>query len=123
MLAEFGTLSLKEVLAPAMEMAEGYAMERETADSIEGDKEQIKKWPYSRKILLPHPGESREAPYPGEIFRQPDLLLTLKKLVAAEQQALQNGKIAKRRSTPPMIVFTAAISPANSSAAARNRAA
>ncbi len=95
MLAEFGTLSLKAVLAPAMEMAEGYPMERETADSIEGDKEQIKKWPYSRKILLPHPGESREAPYPGEIFSQPDLLLTLKKLVAAEQQALQNGKDRK----------------------------
>ena len=96
MLAEFGTLSLKEVLAPAMEMAEGYAIERETADSIERDKEQIKGWPYSRKILLPHLGESREAPYPGEIFRQPELLQTLKKLVAAEQQALKNGKNRKK---------------------------
>jgi gamma-glutamyltranspeptidase/glutathione hydrolase len=95
MLAEFGKLSLKEVLAPAMEMAEGYAIERETADSIERNKEQIKSWPYSQKILLPHLGESREAPYPGEIFRQPELLLTLKKLVAAEQQALTKGKNRK----------------------------
>ncbi|MBN2400414.1 MAG: gamma-glutamyltransferase [Candidatus Aminicenantes bacterium] len=96
MLAEFGKLSLKDVLAPAMEMAAGYAMEKETADSIERNKEQIKNWPYSKKILLPHPGESREAPYPGEIFRQPDLLLTLKKLVAAEQQALKKGKNRKQ---------------------------
>jgi len=96
MLAEFGTLSLKAVLAPAMEMAEGYAIERETADSIERNKEQIRSWPYSRRILLPHAGESREAPYPGEIFRQPELLQTLKKLVAAEQQALQEGKNRKQ---------------------------
>ncbi|MCX6558259.1 MAG: gamma-glutamyltransferase [Candidatus Aminicenantes bacterium] len=96
MLAEFGKLSLKDVLAPAMEMAEGYAIERETADSIEREKELIKDWPYSRKILLVHPGESREAPYPGEIFRQPELLQTLKKLVAAEQQALKNGQDRKK---------------------------
>jgi len=95
MLAEFGKLSLKDVLAPAMEMAEGYAIERETADSIERDKAEIKAWPYSRKILLVHPGESREAPYPGEIFRQPELLQTLKMLVAAEQQALKKGKSRK----------------------------
>ena len=95
MLAEFGKLSLKEVLAPAMEMAEGYPMERETADSIETYKEEIKKWPYSTKILLPHLGESREAPVPGEIFRQPELLQTLKKLVEAEQQALKKGKNRK----------------------------
>jgi gamma-glutamyltranspeptidase/glutathione hydrolase len=96
MLAEFGELSLKDVLAPAMEMAEGYAIERETADSIERDKEEIKAWPYSKKILLPHLGESREAPYPGEIFRQPELLQTLKRLVAAEQQALKEGKGRKK---------------------------
>lgn len=95
MLAEFGRLSLKEVLAPAMEMAAGYPMERETADSIETHKQEIKKWPYSTKILLPHLGESREAPYPGEIFRQPELLQTLKKLVETEQQALKNRKNRK----------------------------
>lgn len=95
MLAEFGKLSLKDVLAPAMEMAEGYAIEKETADSIERNKEQIKGWPYAKNILLPHLGASREAPYPGEIFRQPELLQTLKKLVAAEQQALKKGKNRK----------------------------
>ncbi|MEE4281691.1 MAG: gamma-glutamyltransferase, partial [Pseudomonadales bacterium] len=45
MLAKYGTLSLKEVLAPAMEMAEGYPMEAQTANSIERMKEEIRQWP------------------------------------------------------------------------------
>src|SRR6266576_1926928 len=35
MLAEYGTLTLAEVLAPAVEMADGYPIEAETANSIE----------------------------------------------------------------------------------------
>jgi len=95
MLAEFGTMSLKEVLKPAMEMARGYPIEKQLADSIEGSKDKIKQWPYSKKVLLPHLGQEREAPYPGEIFRQPDLLKTLEKLVAAEDKALAEGKSRK----------------------------
>ncbi|MDZ7362592.1 MAG: gamma-glutamyltransferase family protein [candidate division KSB1 bacterium] len=95
MLAEFGTMSLKQVLAPAMQMAEGYPIEAQTANSIEREKEKIKQWPYSKKVFLPHLGEKREAPQPGEIFRQPDLLGTLQKLVDAEQQALAAGKSRK----------------------------
>jgi len=92
MLAEYGRLSLKDVLAPAMQMAEGYPIEQELADAIERQKARIKEWPYSRKLFLTHPGEAREAPRPGEVFRQPDLLETLKKLVDAEQQALAAGR-------------------------------
>jgi len=95
MLAEFGTMSLKQVLEPAMQMAEGYPIETETANSIERGKDKIKQWPYSKKVLLPHLGEKREAPQPGEIFRQPDLLSTLTKLVEAEQNALAAGKTRK----------------------------
>src|SRR5512132_3767044 len=36
MLAEYGTLSLGEVLAPAIEMADGYPIEAQTANTIEG---------------------------------------------------------------------------------------
>ncbi len=96
MLAEFGTLSLAEVLEPAMQMAEGYPIEAQTANSIENNKDRIKGWRYSREVFLPHLGDAeREAPYPGEIFRQPDLLATLQKLVDAEQQALAGGKTRK----------------------------
>lgn len=95
MLAEFGTLSLKDVLEPSIQMAKGYPIEKQLADSIERGKERIKEWPYSREVLLPHLGEEREAPHAGEIFRQPDLLDTLEKLVKAEQKALDEGKSRK----------------------------
>jgi gamma-glutamyltranspeptidase/glutathione hydrolase len=95
MLAEYGTLSLGEVLAPAIQMAEGYPIEAQTANSIERQKDEIKKWKYSRELFLTHAGEAREAPEPGEIFVQKDLAATLRKLVEAERQALQAGKSRK----------------------------
>jgi gamma-glutamyltranspeptidase / glutathione hydrolase len=95
MLAEWGTMSLAQVLAPAIEMADGYPIEAQTADAIEREKDWIKRWTYSRALFLTHPGEAREAPVAGEIFRQPDLAATLRKLVEAEQQALTAGKSRK----------------------------
>jgi gamma-glutamyltranspeptidase/glutathione hydrolase len=95
MLEEFGTLSLAEVLAPAIELADGYAIDAETADKIERFKDKLKEWPYSKQVLLPHLGEAREAPRAGEIFRQPDLAATLRKMVEAERQALAAGKSRK----------------------------
>jgi gamma-glutamyltranspeptidase/glutathione hydrolase len=95
MLAEYGTMSLKEVLTPAMQMAAGYPIEAQTANSIERGKNMIKQWPYSKAVLLTHPGEQREAPEAGEIFKQNDLLETLRKMVEAEQQALKKGKSRK----------------------------
>jgi gamma-glutamyltranspeptidase / glutathione hydrolase len=95
MLAEYGTMSLKQVLTPAIQMAEGYPMEAETANGIEKYKEHIKQWPYSKAVFLTHLGENREAPEAGEIFRQQDLLQTLNKMVEAEQLALKKGKTRK----------------------------
>jgi gamma-glutamyltranspeptidase/glutathione hydrolase len=95
MLAEWGKLSLKEVLDPAIQMADGYAIEAQLANTIERHKELLKKWPYSKTVFLTHPGEAREAPQAGEVFRQPDLAATLRKLVDAEQQALKAKKTRK----------------------------
>ena len=60
MLAEYGKLSLKEVLAPAMQMADGYPIEAKTANAMERYKGQLKEWPYSKAVFLTHPGEVRE---------------------------------------------------------------
>lgn len=95
MLAEYGTMNLKDVLAPAMQMAEGYPIEAQAANAIERHKDRIREWPWSKKVFLVHEGEDREAPWPGEIFRQTDLLATLQKLVEAEQKALSKGKSRK----------------------------
>src|SRR5437667_7893739 len=92
MLAEYGKLSLRDVLEPAIRMADGYAIEEETANSIERNKGWLKQWRYSRAVMLPNPGEARESPQAGEIVRKTDLAATLRKLVDAEQQALRQGK-------------------------------
>ncbi|MEN0052200.1 MAG: gamma-glutamyltransferase [Mucilaginibacter sp.] len=92
MLVHYGTMSLGQVLAPAMHMAAGYAIEAQAANTIERDKTMLKQWPYSKKIFLTHLGEQREAPEPGEIFVQKDLLQTLTKMVDAEKAALKKGK-------------------------------
>jgi gamma-glutamyltranspeptidase/glutathione hydrolase len=127
MLAEYGKLSLKDVLEPSIQMADGYAIEAEITNRIENEKARIKQWPYAKSVMLTHlsgtaagatTGDTpvapqgatpshdqvvatttttgpREAPEPGEIFRQADLAATLRKLVEAEQAALRAGKNRK----------------------------
>jgi gamma-glutamyltranspeptidase/glutathione hydrolase len=96
MLAEYGTLSLAQVLAPAIELADGYPIEAQAADGIERWKDELRKWPESRRTFLVHEGKSRAAPQAGEIFRQPDLAATLRKLVDAEAKALASGANRKQ---------------------------
>ena len=95
MLAEWGTLGLKDVLEPAIQMAEGYPIETQLVNTLERDKAKLKDWPYSKAVFLPHLGEAHEAPEPGEVFKQLDLAATLNKLVETEQAALKAGKTRK----------------------------
>jgi gamma-glutamyltranspeptidase / glutathione hydrolase len=92
MLQEYGTLSLAEVLQPAIELADGYPIDAETVANIQFWREKLKEWPYTREVMLPHLGTAHEPPRAGEIFRQPDLAATLRKLVESEKQALAAGK-------------------------------
>jgi len=95
MLAEYGTMSLEEILQPSIEMAKGYPIEAQAANSIERNKDEIKKWKYSRNIFLTKEGQDREAPSEGEIFIQKDLQETLLKLIESEKYALKQGKDRK----------------------------
>ena len=96
MLANYGTMSLEQVLTPAMQLAAGYPIDAQTANSMERNKQRIKEWQYSKKVFLPHQGEKREAPEAGEIFVQKDLLQTLNKMVEAERAALKKGMSRKQ---------------------------
>ena len=96
MLAEYGTLSLAQILAPSIEMADGYPIEQQAADTMERYKDELRKWPESRRTFLVHEGQARAAPRAGEIFRQPDLAITLRKLVESETQALKTGANRKQ---------------------------
>jgi len=95
MVAEFGNLSLAQVLAPAIQMAEGYPLEASQAANIERRRPIIERWSYSRDVFLtrtdPDNPEQRLGPLAGEIFRQPDLKRTLERLVEVEARALADG--------------------------------
>ena len=89
MLAEWGRLTLGAVLAPAIEMADGYPVEAQLVGRIAAERERLAGWPFSRRVFL---SEDGEPPAPGSLFRQPDLARTLRRLVAAERAALDAGK-------------------------------
>ena len=91
MLAEYGKLSLAEVLAPAIEMADGYPIEAQVIGRITAERKRIEEWPHSKTVFLP----GGNPPKPGQVFKQPDLAATLRKLVETEKQALAAGKNRK----------------------------
>jgi gamma-glutamyltranspeptidase/glutathione hydrolase len=93
MLAEWGKLSLKDVLAPAIQMADGYPVEAQLIRSITRDKKWITQWKYSPAVFLQNAGD---VPEPGQLFVQKDLAATWRKLVETEQQALKSGKTRKQ---------------------------
>jgi gamma-glutamyltranspeptidase/glutathione hydrolase len=90
MLAEYGKLSLADVLAPSIDLADGYPIEQQLVSTVTRQRDWLLKWPESRRVMLPRPGD--RPPAAGEIFRQPDLAATLRKLVEAEKEALAAGK-------------------------------
>jgi gamma-glutamyltranspeptidase/glutathione hydrolase len=93
MLAEFGTMSLADVLAPALDMAAGYPIEEVQSETIQDYAPLLNIWEHSRKVFLQNNGR---APEPNSMFRQPDLHATLTKLIDAERMALAAGKDRKQ---------------------------
>lgn len=86
---KYGTMSLKEVLAPAIDYAEhGYPMDRTLAAAIAGAQKRLMQAPTTAKLFFPD-GKTLKT---GDTFKNPDLANTLKKLVEAEQAALKKGR-------------------------------
>ncbi|MDE2662193.1 MAG: gamma-glutamyltransferase family protein [Gemmatimonadota bacterium] len=89
LLDRFGTMSLAQVLAPAIDYAEnGHPIEASVVAAIESHRELFESFPSSRRMFLPR----GRVPEPGETFRMPDLANTLRKVVEAEQAALAAGR-------------------------------
>ncbi len=87
-LERFGTMSIAEVFAPAIEYAEqGYPIDPKLAQSIARGRNTLAKYPTSAKIFLPN-GTPLQA---GDLLKNPDYAATLRKLVEAEEQALAKG--------------------------------
>ena len=89
-LREFGTKSFGEIIAPAIDLADGFAIDQMRAQSIAGSRPFFDAWPTSKAHFMPN----GQMPQVGDIFRQPDTARTLRAMVEAEKKALASG--AKR---------------------------
>ncbi len=91
-LDEHGKLSLGEVLAPAIELAEkGFPAYEPFLSRLRGVAGRMNQdWPSSAKVFLP----GGAVPQVGDIFVQADLAKTFKRLVAAEDAAKSAGRSA-----------------------------
>jgi gamma-glutamyltranspeptidase/glutathione hydrolase len=103
MLAEWGRLPLSVVLAPAIEMADGYPIEAQLVGTVARQRERLAAWPFSKRLFFGTDGRPPAAgsadlspPEVGSLFRQPGLAKTLRRLVDAERTALAAGKDRKQ---------------------------
>ena len=88
LLDRWGTMTLAQVLQPAIDLAEkGFPLSERGASYIAGSKK-ILKYPTTVKIYLPN----GQPPKAGEILKNPDLARTLKKLVEAEKANQSKGR-------------------------------
>ncbi len=83
-LEEFGTLTLKEVLTPAVELAEeGFFLHSAVQATISEFAARIGSWPTTALTFLP----GGLVPNVGDVFRQENLARTLRILIDAEKSA------------------------------------
>src|SRR6185436_19596943 len=81
LLDRWGTMTFAQVQQPAIDMAEnGFPIGERLAGAIASTRK-LKKYPTTMKVYFP----DGVAPKPGDIFRNPDLARTLRKLVEAEK--------------------------------------
>jgi gamma-glutamyltranspeptidase / glutathione hydrolase len=88
----YGTKPLGEVLAPAIEIAEGgFPISEALAASIQSSKAKIEKFPSTTKIYF----KDGKPLAMGDIIRNPDLARTLRAIAAQGPDAFYKGEIAK----------------------------
>jgi gamma-glutamyltranspeptidase/glutathione hydrolase len=86
-LRDFGTKSFHEAIEPAIELADGYAIDDMRANTFAASRRFFDLWPTSKAHFMPN----GQTPRVGEIFRQPDLARTLRAMAEAEKKALAAG--------------------------------
>lgn len=83
-LDQFGTMSFAQVVAPAIDYADGgFPLGEEFASFIRSNKAVLELWPASKAFFLPN----GEAPKRADLFREPTLAATFRELAAAEAKA------------------------------------
>lgn len=92
-LDQYGTLSLAEALAPAIELAEnGFPLPQRFVDGVEQARERLEKWPATRAKFFKPDGSGYDV---GDIYRQPDLAATLKRIADKGPREFYEGETAR----------------------------
>ena len=88
LLDNWGTMTLEQVLQPAIQLAEeGFPLSEKLARAIASTRK-IRQYPSTMRVYMPN----GQAPKAGEVFKNVDLARTLRKLVEAEKQAASKGR-------------------------------
>jgi gamma-glutamyltranspeptidase/glutathione hydrolase len=86
-LARYGTKSLGEVLAPAIELADGFPMYEFLHHYLETERAATEAYEWSKRTYYPNGAITAT----GDVFRQPNLAATLRAIAAGERDALARG--------------------------------
>ncbi len=86
-LEKYGTKSLSEVLAPAIALADGFPMYTFLENYLRTERKASEPYEWSIRTYYP---DGKVTPA-GQMFRQPNLAVTLRALAAAEQAAKASG--------------------------------
>jgi gamma-glutamyltranspeptidase/glutathione hydrolase len=93
-LRRFGTMTLAQVIAPAIELArEGIVVDRDLSDSLQAAAARLARNPAATRIFLRPGGHALQA---GDRFMQPELADSLQRIAAEGRHAFYNGEIARR---------------------------
>jgi len=88
LLDRWGTMNFAQVLSEAIDLADNGFPVGDSFARAAATTQKIRKYPTSAKVYLPN----GRAPQAGEIFRNPDLARTLRRLVEAETQNKGKGR-------------------------------
>ena len=88
LLDRWGTMNFAQVLSEAIDLADNGFPAGDSFARAAATTQKIRKYPTSAKVYLPN----GRAPQAGEIFRNPDLARTLRRLVEAETQNKGKGR-------------------------------
>ena len=92
-LDKYGTMTLAEALAPAIELAQdGFIIPPRFAEGLEQSRDRLQQWDSTRKVFYKPDGSLYRA---GERFRQPDLAATLERIAENGPREFYEGETAR----------------------------
>ncbi len=89
-LEKYGTMSLSEVIQPAIELAQGCPLDEHLAGAIARTQPVWEKWPTTARVYMPGGHLAKT----GELFVQADLARTFQSLAEVERQNAGQGRVA-----------------------------